>query len=72
MTQQDKVQKLGQAVTQLERELIDEGNSHAAGKLVSAFATLPPASMARLYDILNPSPRPLGATENIGSVPNEA
>ena len=53
MTEQDKVQRLGRAVTQLERELIDEGKSHEAGKLVSAFASLPPASMARLHDILH-------------------
>lgn len=52
MTTEQKVQKLGRAITKLEAELIDEGNSHAAGKLVSAFATLPPTSMARLHDII--------------------
>jgi hypothetical protein len=52
MTEQQKAQCIGKAVTQLERELIDEGKSHEAGKLVSAFAVLPIASMARLHDIL--------------------
>jgi hypothetical protein len=52
MREDEKIKKLGSAVTQPERELIDEGKSHEAGKLVSAFASLPQASMARLYDIL--------------------
>jgi hypothetical protein len=52
MTKQEKIDRLGKAVTQLERELIDEGRSHEAGKLVSAFAALPATSMARLFDII--------------------
>lgn len=52
MTQDEKAKRVGRAVTALERELIDEGKSHEAGKLVSAFAALPIASMARLHDIL--------------------
>lgn len=52
MTEDQKMKAIGSAVTQLERELIDEGRSYEAGKLVSAFAALPSASMARLYNIL--------------------
>lgn len=56
ISEDDKVKRVGGAVVQLEGELIAEGKHRMASQLVGAFATLPRASMATLFDILT-SPR---------------
>ena len=52
LTEDDKVKRIGNAVTKLETELIDKGQLRESQALIAGFAALPPASMATLYDIL--------------------
>lgn len=52
MTDLNKVQRIGRAVTQLADELINSGQQVQAERIVDAFAKLPIESMERFHDIV--------------------
>lgn len=74
MKTEDKARAISDGAEKLAKEYTQEGDFYVA-HLLRKLTTLPLESRARLFDILVPEPKPLGeilgATENVGSVPNE-
>ncbi len=82
MTDINKADKAANALSQLHEELeIGVGSNNRQRKAIRDYLdSATDESLTRLYDILCPTPRPLGdvvgdvvgATENIGSCPDDA
>ena len=65
LSEDEKMRRVGAAAVQVEAELLNDGKMKEAHALISAFAVLPKASMARLYDLLLTHDTPAGSVAEL-------
>lgn len=65
----DKASRVTTALETLRREEREAGRDNVASAIADYLVDSTPESKARLFDILVPTPRPVAADENIGSIP---